>query len=395
MPLPTAPHLYPRRVLVGVTGLSPQVITETVFALAVRPAPETPHFIPTEVHLITTQQGGRQADLNLLSETPGWFNRLRADYQLPPIRFDADCIHVMHDANGTPLEDIRSPADNEHAADCITRLMRELTADPDCALHVSIAGGRKTMGFYLGYALSLFARPQDRLSHVLVSAPYESHPEFFYPTPYQHILQTRGDRPLALDAAQAAVHLAEIPFVSLRHGLQGLIEGVSDFRGTVAAARRALEPAVMKLEVATNTLTAAGIPIPLPPSEFAIAAVLAWRTQNGKPATESPPKDAKDPQWSADFLRDLRAATGEWNVPTNLEGALVTGVDGNWFSQHRSRMQARIRKALGPAAEPYLLRSARSQIRGSKSLRFCFEIDGGGISFERGTARKAKRRGRN
>jgi CRISPR-associated protein (TIGR02584 family) len=28
-------------------------------------------------------------------------------------------------------------------------------------------GERKTMGFYVGYALSLFGRAQDRLSHVI------------------------------------------------------------------------------------------------------------------------------------------------------------------------------------------------------------------------------------
>jgi CRISPR-associated protein (TIGR02584 family) len=33
---------------------------------------------------------------------------------------------------------------------------------------MSIAGGRKTMGFYAGYALSLYGRAQDRMSHVLV-----------------------------------------------------------------------------------------------------------------------------------------------------------------------------------------------------------------------------------
>jgi CRISPR-associated protein (TIGR02584 family) len=41
------------------------------------------------------------------------------------------------------------------------------TADPQASLHVSIAGERKTMGFYVGYALSLFGRTQGRLSHVL------------------------------------------------------------------------------------------------------------------------------------------------------------------------------------------------------------------------------------
>ncbi|MBF4102237.1 hypothetical protein INT80_01850 [Gallibacterium anatis] len=41
-------------------------------------------------------------------------------------------------------------------------------------MHVSIAGGRKTMGFFAGYALSLYGRAQDSLSHVLVSAEYEA-----------------------------------------------------------------------------------------------------------------------------------------------------------------------------------------------------------------------------
>ena len=59
---------------------------------------------------------------------------------------------------------------------CITNLIRAFTADPESALHVSIAGGRKTMGFFLGYALSLYGRAQDKLSHVLVSPPFESSP---------------------------------------------------------------------------------------------------------------------------------------------------------------------------------------------------------------------------
>ena len=50
------------------------------------------------------------------------------------------------------------PAADAFIADAITALVRALTADPGSAVHASIAGGRKTMGFYLGYALSLFGR---------------------------------------------------------------------------------------------------------------------------------------------------------------------------------------------------------------------------------------------
>lgn len=37
------------------------------------------------------------------------------------------------------------------------------------------------MGYYLGYALSLYGRAQDRLSHVLVTERYESLRDFFIP----------------------------------------------------------------------------------------------------------------------------------------------------------------------------------------------------------------------
>ncbi len=167
------PDQYPRRILLCVTGLSPQIITETLYALAVD---RQPAFVPTEIHLITTADGAERARLTLLSPSPGWFHRLCNDYQLSGIRFDDRSFHILQAADGQPLEDIRTLTDNEAAADTITAVVRLLTADPAACVHASIAGGRKTMGFYLGYAMSLFGRAQDRLSHVLVSTPFGIQP---------------------------------------------------------------------------------------------------------------------------------------------------------------------------------------------------------------------------
>jgi CRISPR-associated protein (TIGR02584 family) len=161
----TDPAAYPRRVLLAVTGLSPQIVTETLYALAVE---RKPCWTPTEVRIITTRQGAKTAKCALLSDAPGWFHRLRADYGLPEIAFGVENIHVVAGPDGRPLDDILDQADNAAVADFITEEVRALTADPNTSLHVSIAGGRKAMGFYVGYALSLFGRAQDRLSHVLV-----------------------------------------------------------------------------------------------------------------------------------------------------------------------------------------------------------------------------------
>jgi CRISPR-associated protein, NE0113 family len=78
----------------------------------------------------------------------------------------------------------------------------------------NLASGRKSMGFYISYALSLFGRRQDRMSHILVEEAFETHPEFFYPPKKLHFLNTR---PYGMaDASKAQVMLAEIPFVRMR-----------------------------------------------------------------------------------------------------------------------------------------------------------------------------------
>lgn len=67
------------------------------------------------------------------------------------------------------------------------------------------------MGFYIGYALSLFGRPQDKLSHVLVEEAFEQNREFFYPPKTKTTLNT--DRYGMKDAAQAQVMLRKFHFI--------------------------------------------------------------------------------------------------------------------------------------------------------------------------------------
>ena len=285
-----SPNEYPRRILVAVTGMSPQIVTETLYGLTVAsPCP----FVPTEIHLITTSVGAEKARLALLSDDPGWFHRLCKDYTLPPIRFDTNTIHTLTDAAGNPLDDIRSPEDNRQAADGITDLIREFTADPQSALHVSIAGGRKTMGFFLGYALSLYGRNQDKLSHVLISDPFESSIDFYYPTPDSRVLKLRDGR--QADTSKAIVTLAELPFVSLRHGLpEDLLTGHASYNKTVEAARRALGPAALHIDLDARRIRAASKVFPLPPAELALLSVFARRAINSEPPLPAPPKETPE-----------------------------------------------------------------------------------------------------
>ncbi len=362
------PERFTRRVMLVVTGLSPQVITETVFALARANAAA----VPTEIHVINTAEGAERARLSLLTRDPGWFHRLCQDWNLPGIRFGSEQIHMLCDASGAPLADIRAPEDNERTADFITEKVREFTSDPGSALHVSIAGGRKTMGYYAGYALSLFGRPQDRLSHVLVSEPFESSWDFFYPTPYSRVITTR-DNKLA-DTADAKVTLAEIPFVSLRGDLPTrLAKGNASFSETVNAARRALEPPTLVIDLAGRCVLASGERVPMGPADLAFYTVFARNRVAGEQAIRR-----NDPDLAAPYLAEYRQIVGEMSGDLErAEEALKRGMDENYFDQRKARTNAALEECLGTQ----LARVYQIHSDGQRQGRFGLRLEPEAIRF--------------
>jgi CRISPR-associated protein (TIGR02584 family) len=371
---------YARRILLCVTGLSPQIVTETVYALArtVEPA-----WVPTEVHVATTARGADMVRLNLLSSEPGHFARLCADYGLAGIAFGDEHIHVLRDASGQALDDIRTPRHNEIAADLLTDLIRSLSADDDAALHVSLAGGRKTMGFFAGYALSLFARPQDRLSHVLVQEPYESHPEFYYPTPRQKVIQLRDGRG-TLDAAAASVWLADIPLVRLRGGLpRRLLDGSSTFSAAVAAAQRQFAEPELVIDLAARRVRAGGVEFDLPPQPLAFLSWFARRAADGQPPLERP--RGADADYAEQFLAEYRRIVGEMGSDEriverfrcNAPGAGNPGMSATDFDEFRSKLAKHLRTRIDAGAETYVP-SARGH---RPHMRYALDIPARAIRF--------------
>ncbi|RVT47837.1 TIGR02584 family CRISPR-associated protein [Rheinheimera sediminis] len=193
--------------LLAVTGLSPQVVTETLYAIAQQQLEW-----PDRILILTTKRGKQEARLGLL--VSGQLAALCQEVQRPMPVFDEQDILVIPDAAGNAVDDARTLEDQEALADFITAQVASLSENLSQRIHASIAGGRKTMTFYLGYAMTLFGRPFDRLSHVLVSEPYESIPDFYFPTRQSKRIVARDGR--QLDARDAEVTLAEIPFISQR-----------------------------------------------------------------------------------------------------------------------------------------------------------------------------------
>jgi len=327
-----------RKILLAVSGMSPQIITETFYSLI-----REKQWIPDEVRLITTEQGKQNAVLQLL-EGEGHFQRLLDDYQVShPVDFSIENITLIRDEEGKVLPDLRTPQDNEAAANVIAATIRELTRDPETELHVSLAGGRKTMGFYVGYALSLFGRPQDCLSHVLVSEHYESNRDFFYPTPDTRVIQTRDGQ--VLDASKARVWLAEIPFVRLRDHLpKVLLEGKHSFGEIVRLAREATERVRLTLKPADRSYSVNGRTGELSPVQTGVLLWVIKRTLDCQPI---------EPVVDGEFrpANEFLELAEEYWVPLHIkteETLRRDGITQTWLEQNVSKLNRILTDALGP-----------------------------------------------
>lgn len=235
-----APHT-----LLATTGASPQVVTETLYAL---------HYDngqwPDEIFLITTSFGKDKAVAGLIEQ--GHLQRLCTQLQRPLPAFGVDHILVVPGADGEPVDDARSLADHEALANFIMSEVRNRTIASEGSLHASLAGGRKTMTFYIGYAMSLFGRAQDSLSHVLVSEGYEGVGDFWFPTSDPAHRDIRTPQGQKLDASVAQVTLASIPFVRHRRNLPKILlqnNQAVDFAQLVRLINLGERPASLQLTV--------------------------------------------------------------------------------------------------------------------------------------------------
>lgn len=234
-----------KEILIFVAGATPQIITETIYALA----HENPPVYPDEVYIITTETGKRRIMDTIISNRI--LEQMCEEFNIPPLRLSEDSFIPVKDGQKNVLDDIRSKEENEAMGDAITSFIREKAGDMNARLHCSLAGGRKTMSFYMGAALQLFGRPWDRLYHVLVSPEFESNPEFFYKPKKNRVIECRmPDNSIRrLNTDEALIELAELPFIRLGNkiSLQG-----KGFRELVEEGQREIDAATIQPELAVN-----------------------------------------------------------------------------------------------------------------------------------------------
>lgn len=331
-------------VLLAVTGLSPQVVTETLYGLYA-----LNKTMPSSIVIITTQIGANEAQKKLLEE--GKLQQFCHDYNLPEIILHKKDIHVIPDKDGQIFNDVNAQQQMNTLADFICQKVQQLTAKPHLCIHASLAGGRKTMTFFLGMAMSLYGREQDILSHVLVSEGYEAS-DFFYPTPYSHnITNYRGS---ILDAKHAKVALTEIPFVRLRSDSPDkLLEGVASYSETVEWLNYDTTNEMLTININNRTLKYCNKTCQLPPVEFAFYQWFYELAKNQIIGLSTPHDEKTAQKYADEFLKFYAQHVDEFQIDDlkntfNKIGANdIKGMDKSYFEGRKTNIKKAIIKVFG------------------------------------------------
>ena len=189
-----------KNILLAISGLTPQIVTETLYSLSVKRK-----IIIDEIYIVTTSRGksvieGRDnststPDIPLKKE----ITELCRMYNLKHPKFTLKKNVIVAEEESHELFDIKTDKENKLFPNKVAELIKKIASNPDIVIHASLSGGRKSMSAHLALALSLFARSHDKLYHILTDEEFEFNN--FFPKSKKE---------------EKALVLAEIPFVKLR-----------------------------------------------------------------------------------------------------------------------------------------------------------------------------------
>lgn len=187
-----------KNILICVSGLTPQIITETLFCLSVQKKISI-----DELFIVTTSRGrdvltGDDEKIKYPS-FKGELKAMCSKYKIKLPRFEYTDNILVAKEQSIELSDIRNDKQNKLFPNKLCEFINEKTRDKTDVLYCSISGGRKSMSVDMAFALSLFGRENDKLLHVLTHEGNEF--KGFYP-------QNKKE--------EKELELSELPYVRLR-----------------------------------------------------------------------------------------------------------------------------------------------------------------------------------
>ena len=332
-----------RTILVVGMGTSPAVLTETVWELAHLAEP----VLPDEVLVIATKSGRDMALSALLAGENGVWRRLLtalrdegADID-GKLVFGAASIHVIPDASGAEMDDLRTGDDNLRAADFMLGELRRYTESPDTVVLCSIAGGRKTMSALLFSCMTLLGREGDKVYHVLLPPVFEqgTEPTFFFPEPgVTYLAKATGRK---YKASKVRSELFEVPFVRMRGWYQEKFKTLPpSYRTLVSKVQSSAPPAIIWPEIEIDAwngwVTLNGQKVQMSRPCFALLVMLA---------SGCPVRELHGRLLALHSAKDRGVVNCDW-LASFQEGTLFSNAD---YAEDLTKTMSNLRKSLSAA----------------------------------------------
>lgn len=298
-----------RHIFIASVGGAPQVVTETLWALmhphkllSADDVPREP-VVPDEVIMLTTSFRGLgptfKSKSDRLNTTRDKILELYKQYGHPVPKINTLKQQVVRDSAGKEIDDIRNINQNAAFADAITAIMARLKKrrkrEP-LTLHMSLAGGRKTMSSLYHAVMLYYGTEKDELTHVLVeNTLLETASDFWWPDQKQatvngysakegKIVKLSTAAQMDAEGSQydsAQLDLVTVPFDPLGRLIPDIDQRFATYEKLILHQRweRNSEPVVFHRR--SRTISVSGEDVALSPATFAILFTLAAaRKQN-------------------------------------------------------------------------------------------------------------------
>ena len=343
-----------KNILLAVTGLSPQVITETLYALhqSLRNV--------DAIHVITTKEGRDRIYSGLLAGKNGQYHNYLREYNIDPskIDFTHSNIHVITDEYGVEIKDIITEEDNTHLLKKCLELTYRFTASPESSVFFSVAGGRKTMSACLTLAAQMYGRPQDRIFHILVSPEFEGKTNFYYPPKESAVIELRDDKnnPYYKNTGYAEISLIPIPFVSIRDHLSPEFLNEPKDPGTLMLSLIREESATLTLNMITRKLIYKKLEMDIMPAWAALYAFFIMIKKECPKETITCGSctdcfmEISDIYKNQQKITDLYKKICKGRSVEEMSDTGITGLNSETFNMYKGKLKKKLLNHFGPYA---------------------------------------------
>ncbi len=339
--------------LLAACGTSPQVITETLYALHQQGR------MPDAVRILTTREGKDSCVAQLFGAGDGAFYRWLDDYSIDHSLIDFGPAHIkcVTRRDGSEIQDIREEEDHALFLAACMECAFELTRRTEVSVYFSLSGGRKTMSACLATAAQFYGRSQDRLFHVLITPEFESSREFYFPPreAREIDLRNRQGQLYRQSTCYAEITLISMPFVSIRDRLTPEHLRQPESPAALLASLVREEKPPLTIDLPAGKLLWKGRECDLPPSHLALYTFFA-RLKKGADCVGRECRGCdrcfltqKDLWGRQSEIADLYRQIAPWDKDDarHQSGGILDLAD-HTFRSYRAKIRKALERAFGP-----------------------------------------------